>query len=241
VNADTLNTQISSWWQKILLGIQYMLFQTGPLSMAASQVAAFVKTIPEMKTPDVQFHFQPLSAGAPGEGLHSFSAITSSICQLRPLSKGRVVIQSSDPTVYPACHSHYLEDPEDQRAVIAGMRFARAAAEQDALKDFVTEEMLPGKEIQSDAQLLQCAKDIGQSIYHPAGTCKMGPDTDPLAVVDSRLKVHGIAGLRVVDCSITPTIPSGNTNAPTIMIAEKASDMIKNDRLLLGMMNQSLT
>ena len=231
VTADTLNTQINSWWRKILLGIEYVMFQSGPLSMAASQVAAFVKTIPEMKTPDIQFHFQPLSAAAPGEGLHEFSAITSSICQLRPLSKGRVQIQSSDPTVYPVCHSHYLEHEEDQRCVIAGMRYARDVCQQKALAPFIIEEMLPGPHVQTDEEFLECARDIGQSIYHPAGTCKMGTKDDPTAVVDERLRVHGIAGLRVVDCSITPTIPSGNTNAPTIMIAEKAADLCKEDRM----------
>jgi len=230
VNADTLNTQINSWWKKILLGIEYVLFQSGPLSMAASQVAAFVKTSPEMKTPDIQFHFQPLSAAAPGEGLHHFAAITSSICQLRPLSKGRVQIQSSDPRVYPVCHSHYLDEEEDQRCVIAGMRYARDVCKQEALAPYVVEELLPGPHVQSDEDFLDCAREIGQSIYHPAGTCKMGPIDDPYAVVDDRLKVHGISGLRVVDCSITPTIPSGNTNAPTIMIAEKAADMIKEDK-----------
>lgn len=125
MNVPTLNNQVNSAVQKVLMGIEYMLLQTGPLSMAASQVAAFVKTDPAMATPDIQFHFQPLSAAAPGEGLDKFSAITSSICQLRPLSKGRVQIQSSDPSVYPVCHSHYLEAEEDQECVVAGMKFAR--------------------------------------------------------------------------------------------------------------------
>ena len=232
VTADTLNTQINSVIKKVLLGIEYMLFQSGPLAMAASQVAAFVKTEPQMETPDIQFHFQPLSAAAPGEGLHEFSAITSSICQLRPESKGRVQIQSKDPTVYPVMHSHYLEHEEDQRCVVAGMRYARSVCEQSALKPFVIEEVLPGPNVQTDEEFLNCAREIGQSIYHPAGTCKMGTKDDPMAVVDERLRVWGLSGLRVVDCSITPTIPSGNTNAPTIMIAEKAADMVKEDRVV---------
>merc|ERR1712196_268412 len=166
--------------------------------MAASQVAAFVKTDPSMATPDVQFHFQPLSAAAPGEGLDPFSAFTSSICQLRPKSTGRVVIQSNDPTVYPVCHSHYLEHEEDQRCVVAGMKFARAVTEMPSLKPFVEEELLPGSDVVTDEDLLDSAREIGQSIYHPAGTCKMGPGSDPMAVVDARLRVHGIDGLRVV-------------------------------------------
>jgi len=232
VNVPTLNSYLNSEWRKVLIGLQYMFNQTGPLSMAASQVGAFVKTDPALATPDVQFHFQPLSAAAPGEGLDPFSAFTSSVCQLRPLSKGRVVLQSSDPSVYPACHSHYLEDEEDQRCVVAAMKFSRQVCTMTALAPFVEDEVVPGRSVVTDEELLESAREIGQSIYHPAGTCKMGPGTDPMAVLDSRLKVYGIDGLRVVDCSITPTIPSGNTNAPTIMIAEKAADMIKEDRAL---------
>lgn len=223
----TLNDEVNNPLRKMLIGIEYILFRTGPMSMGASQVAVFAKTDPMLETPDIQFHFQPLSADKPGAGLHRFSAFTSSVCQLRPESRGHIEIRSPDPFEYPAIHPNYLSTPTDQRVTVAGMKLSRRICESDAMASFVAEEVLPGKDAQSDEALLECARDIGQTIYHPVGTCKMGPDD--LAVVDERLCVRGVERLRVVDASIMPTITSGNTNAPTIMIAEKAADMILDD------------
>lgn len=225
-NQATLNTQLRSVWQRLAVGVQYALFQTGPLSMAASQVCAFVRSRPELSRPDVQFHFQPLSASSPGIGLDRFSAFTASVCQLRPESRGHLQVVSRDVAVPPRVHANYLSAAEDQRVAVAALRFARRLCDTRALKPFVLSELRPGAHHQSDDALLDAAKAIGESIYHPAGTCKMGPESDREAVVDSRLRVHGVDRLRVVDCSIMPSLTSGNTNAPTIMIAEKAAAII---------------
>ena len=223
----TLNDELNNPFRKMLIGIEYILFRTGPMSMGASQVGVFARTRPELETPDIQFHVQPLSADSPGEGLHRFSAFTSSICQLRPESRGRIELSSPDPRAYPALHPNYLATMTDQQVVVAAMKLSRRIARTPTLAPYIKEEIHPGPEVQSDEQLLDHARDIGQTIYHPVGTCKMG--SDPEAVVDSRLRVHGIEGLRVADASIMPTIVSGNTNAPAIMIGEKASDMILAD------------
>ena len=195
--------------------------------MGASQVAAFAKTDPMLETPDIQFHFQPLSADKPGAGLHRFSAFTSSVCQLRPESRGHIAIRSPDSLEHPAIHPNYLSTSSDEKVTVAGMKLSRRICTSTAMTPFVGEEILPGSAVQTDEALLECAREIGQTIYHPVGTCKMGNDDG--AVVDERLRVHGIDRLRVVDASIMPTIVSGNTNAPTIMIAEKAADMIIDD------------
>ncbi len=223
----TLNDEVNNPLRKMLIGLEYIFFRTGPMSMGASQVAAFAKTDPMLETPDIQFHFQPLSADKPGAGLHRYSAFTSSVCQLRPESRGHIEIRSPNPDDYPAIHPNYLATQTDRDVTVAGMKISRRICTSAAMAPFVAEELLPGKEVESDAALLECARDIGQTIYHPVGTCKMG--SDELAVVDERLRVRGIDGLRVVDASIMPTITSGNTNAPTIMIAEKAADMILDD------------
>ena len=223
----TLNDEVNNPLRKMLIGLQYLLLRTGPMSMGASQVAAFAKTDPLLETPDIQFHFQPLSADKPGAGLHRFSAFTSSVCQLRPESRGRIEIRSPQADDPPRIYPNYLSTSTDQRVTVAGMKLSRRICGSRAMAPFVTEEILPGKNVQGDEELLQCAREIGQTIYHPVGTCKIGPD--PAAVVDERLRVRGIDGLRVVDASIMPTITSGNTNAPTIMIAEKAADMILDD------------
>jgi choline dehydrogenase len=223
----TLNDEVNNPLRKMLIGLEYILFRTGPMSMGASQVAAFAKTDAMLETPDIQFHFQPLSADKPGDGLHRFSAFTSSVCQLRPESRGSIAIRSPDPDVHPEIRPNYLATETDQKVTVAGMKLSRRICRSESMTPFVAEEMLPGEAAQSDAALLECARNIGQTIYHPVGTCKMGADEH--AVVDERLRVRGVDRLRVVDASIMPTITSGNTNAPTIMIAEKAADMILDE------------
>ncbi|MDX1512373.1 MAG: choline dehydrogenase [Gammaproteobacteria bacterium] len=223
----TLNDEVNSFFRKMLIGLEYIAFRTGPMSMAASLVCAFAKTRNELETPDIQFHFQPLSADKPGEGLHRYSAFTSSVCQLRPESRGRIVLKNPDPFAYPSIHPNYLSTATDQETVVAGMKLSRSLSRTPALAPFVEQELLPGLDIESDEALLDHAREVAQTIYHPVGTCKMG--SDAMAVVDERLRVRGIDGLRVVDASVMPAITSGNTNAPAIMIAEKASDMIIED------------
>ncbi len=228
VNVPTLNDEINNVFHRMMMGMQYVLARRGPMAMGASQVCIFCRTRPELDAPDIQFHFQPLSADKPGVEMHPFSGITSSVCQLRPESRGRIVIRSPDPAAYPAIHPNYLSAERDRETAVAGMRVSRRLMKTRAMAPFIVEEKQPGMAAETDTQLLDAARLLSQTIYHPAGTCKMGPD--PLGVVDDRLRVHGTGGLRVVDCSIMPTIVSGNTNAPTIMIAEKASDMILEDR-----------
>jgi choline dehydrogenase len=223
----TLNDEVNNIFKQTWVGMQYALSRTGPLTLAASQVAIFTRSNPAVERPDIQFHMQPLSADKPGEGAHKFSAFTSSVCQLRPYSRGRVVIKSSDPLTYPAIHPNYLSDERDQQVAIDGIKVARRIAQAPALAKHIIDEYVPGRQYQSDEELLEAARQYSQTIYHPTSTCKMGQDD--MAVVDERLRVHGIAGLRVVDASIMPEIVSGNTNAPTIMIAEKAADMILED------------
>ena len=227
VNVPTFNEEINSLVGRMKIGLQYVFSRSGPMSMGASQVCIFARSRPSLDTPDIQFHFQPLSAEKPGIEMHSFSGITLSVCQLRPESKGRVQIISPDPKTYPAIHPNYLATPSDQQTVVDSPKFTRRLAKTEALRSYVIREHLPGSNIKTDEDLLDIARNIAQTIYHPTSTCKMGSDVT--SVVDERLRVHGIAGLRVVDASIMPTIVSGNTNAPTIMIAEKASDMIIED------------
>lgn len=227
----TLNDEVNNPINKMWIGLQYMLFRTGPLTLAASQVMIFTRSSPDVTRPDIQFHMQPLSADRPGDGPHRFSAFTSSVCQLRPYSRGSIEIKSADPMRYPAIQPNYLSDERDHAVAIGGIKVARRITQAPSLAPHILSEFIPGSQFQSDAELLDVARRYSQTIYHPAGTCKMGVDDQ--AVVDPRLKVHGIECLRVVDCSIMPEIVSGNTNAPTIMIAEKAADMIKQDRATL--------
>jgi len=176
----------------------------------------------------VRVSFQPLSADSPGEGLHRYAAFTSSVCQLRPESRGTIKIKSSDPRDYPAIEPNYLSAELDKRIVVEAMKISRALTQSEALAPFVEEELRPGLTVQSDDELLAHARDVAETIYHPVGTCKMGPDDDPEAVVDAKLRVRGISGLRVADASIMPIITSGNTAAPALMIGEQAAAFIRN-------------
>ena len=223
----TLNDEVNNIFKRGWVGLQYLVNRTGPLTLAASQVAIFTKSQPQAERPDIQFHMQPLSADKPGDGAHKFSAFTSSVCQLRPYSRGYLEIRSKDPLEHPAIYPNYLSDERDHQVAIDGIKVARRIAAAPALAQHIIDEYVPGIQYQSDAELLDAARRYSQTIYHPTSTCKMGQDD--MAVVDERLRVHGLRGLRVVDASIMPEIVSGNTNAPTIMIAEKASDMILED------------
>ncbi len=223
----TLNDEVNHPIRKMLIGIEYLLRRSGPMSMGASQVYVFTRTRPELETPDIQFHFQPLSADRPGHGLHRYSAFTASVTQLRPESRGTIRIRSPDPFAYPAIRPNYLSTALDRETAVAGLRVTRAIAATRAMAPHIVEELLPGAQARTDEELLAAARHIAQTIYHPVGTCRMGRDPD--AVVDERLRVHGLGGVRVVDASIMPTITSGNTNAPAIMIGEKASDLIRED------------
>jgi choline dehydrogenase len=227
VNVPTFNEEINSFLGRMKIGMQYVFTRGGPMSMGASQVCIFARSRPGLDTPDIQYHFQPLSADKPGIEMHPFPGITLSVCQLRPESKGRIQIKSPDPRAYPAIHPNYLATPTDQRTAVDSLKFTRRLVDTTALKPYVVREHLPGSGIETDEELLDSARNIAHTIYHPTSTCKMG--SDAMSVVDERLRVHGIVGLRVVDASIMPAIVSGNTNAPTIMIAEKASDMIIED------------
>ncbi len=228
VNVSTLNDEINNIIRRGLIGVRYALFRTGPMAMGASQVCIFAKTRGELETPDIQYHFQPLSTDKPGIEMHRFSGVTLSACQLRPESRGHINVRTPDARNYPAIHPNYLSATVDQETAVASMQMTRKLVKTSALSKFVVDEKLPGYATATEDDLLQKAREISQTIYHPTSTCKMGQDN--LAVVDDRLRVHGIKALRVVDASIMPTIVSGNTNAPTIMIAEKASDMILEDR-----------
>ena len=223
----TLNDEVNNPIRKMLMGIEYVMFRTGPLTIAASQVCIFTKTDPGLETPDIQFHIQPLSADKPGDGPHKFSAFTASVCQLRPESRGQIRLKSVDPRAHPAIHANYLSAATDRDIVVKAIKVTRRIASTEALGSLISGEHEPGPNIRTDDELLEYARNRSQTIYHPVGTCRMG--SGPMAVVDERLRVHGIGGLRVVDASIMPTLVSGNTNAPAIMIGEKAADMILED------------
>ena len=225
----TLNTMANSLWGKAMIGLEYALTRRGPMSMAPSQLGVFAKSDPSQTRANVQYHVQPLSLEKFGEPLHSFPAFTASICNVRPTSRGHVKPLSSDTAEAPEILCNYLSTPEDRRVAADSIRLTRRIVGQSALAKFKPQEHKPGVDVGDDeAALAQAAGDIGTTIFHPVGTCKMGQDE--LAVVDASLRVHGIQGLRVADASIMPTITSGNTNSPTMMIAEKAAQMILADR-----------
>ena len=226
-NTRTLNDELNTWWKKALIGLQYALFRTGPLTLSASQVYIFTNTSLDGSRPNIQFHMQPLSADKPGDGVHPFSAFTMSICNLRPQSRGEVTIRSKNPEDLPKIIPNYLSTTSDQKIAIDSIKVARKIANANPLKQHILDEFVPGGSLVSDEDLLEAARNNSQSIYHPVGTCKMGNDKN--SVVDDQLKVYGVSGLRVVDASIMPELVSGNTNAPTMMIAEKAAEMILSD------------
>ncbi|MFI5020306.1 MAG: GMC family oxidoreductase [Alphaproteobacteria bacterium] len=224
----TLNEQANSLIGRAWMGIEYLLFRRGPLAMAPSQLGGFAKSDASRETPNLEYHIQPLSLDRFDEPPHPFPAFTASVCNLRPESRGFVRIKSADAKAHPAIQPNYLSCAADRQVAAAAMRLTRRICAAPALARFEPEEFRPGSQYESDEELAREAGNIGTTIFHPVGTCKMGHD--PLAVVDERLRVHGIAGLRVVDASIMPTITSGNTNSPAIMIAEKAADMIREER-----------
>ncbi|MEO1114284.1 MAG: choline dehydrogenase [Pseudomonadota bacterium] len=226
-NEPTLNDEVRSLFNQARIALKYALFRAGPMTMAASLATGFLKTRPELETPDIQFHVQPWSADSPGEGVHPFSAFTMSVCQLRPESRGEIRLDGPDPRSYPKIIPKYLSTETDCRTIVDGVKIARKIARHAPLTSKIAEEFRPTATLDMDDYegTLDWARQNSVSIYHPTGTCKMG--TDAGSVVDPQLKVHGIDGLRVADCSIMPEIVSGNTNAPAIMIGEKASDLIR--------------
>ena len=223
----TLNTLASSWWGKARIGLQYLLSRSGPMSMAPSQLGAFTRSDPSQPHPNIEYHVQPLSLDAFGEPLHSFPAFTASVCNLNPTSRGTVHIRSPRFEDAPAIAPQYLSTEEDRKVAADSLRVTRRIVAQSALAPYQPEEFKPGLQYQSDEDLARLAGDIATTIFHPVGTTKMGRDDDPMAVLDSRLRVRGIAGLRVVDAGAMPTITSGNTNSPTLMLAEKAAEWLR--------------
>jgi choline dehydrogenase len=227
-NGPTLNDEVRSLFNQARIALKYAMFRSGPMTMAASLATGFFKTSPDQATPDIQFHVQPWSADSPGEGVHPFSAFTMSVCQLRPESRGEIRLDAKNPKGYPKIIPNYLSTETDCRTIVEGVKIARRIAQHAPLNSKISQEFRPDASLEMDdyAGTLDWARNNSVSIYHPTGTCKMGSGSD--AVVDHELKVHGIQGLRVADCSIMPEIVSGNTNAPAIMIGEKVSDLIRN-------------
>ncbi len=223
----TMNDVVNSWHRRIHAGFRYMTSRKGVLTIGAGYAGAFLRTRPELETPDVQIHFILFSAGSLGGNLHPFPGFTVSVCQLRPESRGTVRIKSRDPAAAPAIQPRYLSTQFDIDTILAGVKLQRTIMGQEALRRYIAEERVPGADCTSDADLLAYARETGTTIFHPTSTCRMGPD--PAAVVDERLRVHGLGGLRVIDASIMPTVVSGNTNAAVVMIAEKGADMILED------------
>jgi choline dehydrogenase len=217
----------------MMIGLQYLLMQSGPMSMSPSQLGAFAKSDVNdisLTRSDLEYHVQPLSLDKFGDPLHRFNAFTASVCHLRPTSRGSVHIGSRDLHVAPLIAPNYLSTDYDRHVAANALRLTRRIAAAPALKPYRPEEILPGIQFQTEEELQIAAGQVGTTIFHPVGTCRMGTSNDPGAVVDSRLRVIGVEGLRVVDASVMPTITSGNTNSPTLMIAERASDMIRADR-----------
>jgi choline dehydrogenase len=233
----TTNDDLNSLLGRIGIGAQWLLMRGGPLAVGINQGGLFMRVLPESRTPDIQFHIAALSADMAGAKPHPFSGFTLSVCQLRPTSRGSVELASADPFAAPLIYANYLATDLDRRCVTAAIAFARKLAGTEPLKSYVAAELLPGPSAQSETELLELARNTGATIFHPSGTCAMGPGND--AVVDPRLRVRGVDRLWVVDCSIMPVLVSGNTNLPAIMIAEKASDMILEDLASHGRSAQS--
>nr|WP_232710752.1 GMC family oxidoreductase N-terminal domain-containing protein [Halomonas sp. 141] len=231
-NAKTLNAMASTLWGKAGIGWEYLTRRTGPMSMAPSQLGAFTRSSDDQPYPNIQYHVQPLSLEAFGQPLHPYPAITASVCNLNPTSRGTVRLKSADPRQAPAIAPNYLSTPEDRKVAADSLRVTRRIAEQPAFARYAPEEIKPGVEYQTDEELARLAGDIGTTIFHPVGTTRMGKDDDPMAVVDAQLRVRGVSGLRVADAGVMPTITSGNTNSPTLMIAEKAAGWILEEKSL---------
>ncbi|MEM7748911.1 MAG: choline dehydrogenase [Pseudomonadota bacterium] len=229
---DSLNTVWHSRMKQMRVGIDYMLARQGILTIGAGVAGVFAKSRPELEAPDMQIHFMPLSSVGPGQGLHKYPGVTASVCQLRPDSRGTLKITSASPSAQPNIVSNYLAQETDKDVLLNGLHLLRRIARQPEFAQFVAREVYPGDDVVTDDELMAYAREVATTIFHPCGTCKMG--SDPLAVVDERLRVHGVDGLRVADASIMPTMTSGNTNAPTIMIGEKASDMVLEDSRLVS-------
>jgi choline dehydrogenase-like flavoprotein len=227
----TLNEMYSSLFARAKMGFDYALFRRGPLTMAPSQLGAFTRSDPSQERPNLQYHIQPLSLDKFGDPLHPFPAFTASVANLRPTSRGSLKLKSADPAAPPAIDPNYLATPEDRRVAAQSVRITRQISAQPALALFTPVEFLPGPSVRDDdeAELERAAGDIGTTIFHPVGTARMGRDDDPRAVVDARLRVMGLDGLRVIDASVMPSITSGNTNSPTLMIAEKGAAMMLED------------
>jgi choline dehydrogenase len=228
----TMNDVINHWRHRYGAGLRYIMSRKGLLTIGAGYAGAFVRTRPELATPDVQIHFLIFSADAAGAVLHAFPGFMASVCQLRPESRGFVRIKSSDPRLPPAIQPRYLSARSDCETVVAGMKAMRRIMNEPAMRRYIAEERAPGNHCVSDADLLAFARDTGTTVYHPTSTCRMGPD--PSAVVDERLRVRGFENLRVIDASIMPTVVSGNTNAAAVMIGEKGADMVLQDAAALS-------
>lgn len=228
-NAPTINTRTRGLWNQGRIGLEYLINRSGPLTLAASLGTGFLKSRPDLATPDIQFHIQPFSANNPTTDTDDFDAFTVSVLQLRPESTGEIKLRSARIEDHPLIHPNYLATPLDQQTLVDGIRMARRICRQSPVAGLITQEHSPGYAVADEDfdGLLDWARNTATTIYHPTGTCKMG--SDPMAVVDARLCVHGIDGLRVADASIMPVIVSGNTNAPAIMIGEKAAELIRED------------
>src|SRR5690606_8326506 len=222
----TLNQTASSLWGRAWMGLQYFGAKRGPMTMSPSQLGAFAYSSEDVETPDLEYHVQPLSLDKFGDPLHRFPAFTASVCHIRPESRGSVHIQSPDVCEAPRIAPNYLSTESDRLVAARAIRLTRRIVEGEALSRYAPEEYLPGPDFQTDEQLAEAASQIGTTIFHPVGTCRMGQDEDPMAVVDQRLRVLGVQGLRIADASVMPTITSGNTNSPTLMIAERAAEWI---------------
>ena len=225
----TLNTKANSWLGKIMIGLEYLFKRSGPMSMAPSQLGAFAYSSPAQKSANVEYHVQPLSLDKFGEDLHSFNAFTASVCNIRPTSRGSVHINSVNPEAPPIIAPNYLATEEDRKIAAESLRLTRQIVQSPALRPYSPQEYKPGAQYQTEEELVKAAGDIGTTIFHPVGTCKMGRVDDPMAVLDSQLRVRGIHHLRVVDASAMPTITSGNTAAPTMMIAERVAELLTGE------------
>ena len=226
---STLNTSAASLWGKAKIGVEYAFKRSGPMSMAPSQLGAFTRSDESQTHANLQYHVQPLSLDAFGEPLHRFNAFTASVCNLNPTSRGQIRIRTSHAQDAPSIRANYLSTEADRHIAAQSLRVTRRIVAQPALAKYRPVEVKPGMQFESDAELAQLAGDIGTTIFHPVGTAKMGPASDAMAVVDARLRVHGVQGLRVADASVMPTITSGNTNSPTLMIGERAAGWVLAD------------